>query len=332
MMNATFQEDEMYVASRFLKELGESFMELLKAENQNVDSVKTSANAKIDNQKRDIEIIENKINEARHYIAFNKQRVESIPNEIRDLENDNNYCQREIDSTPIPVYEYYYDRYGNEHSIIDRESTDLNISYVNKLTNRIDNNKLRIKALKEEKEKRESNISNLDRMIFQMKQKIEEKRSFISEINTSIETLSNDFSKYQSLINKSINLISDLDKKVLQCASLIASFGKTFKEVGYNGTTISYSSKLVLDITGNSLKEEIDALSNMTNTNITLLSNCSKAVSAFNVLEGDVIRETGIIANKSLSKIKNINEINMQNSKKMKKALEYLITYENVHF
>ena len=63
MMSATFQEDEMYIASRFLKELSQSFTELLKVENQNVEAVKSAANAKINNQKRDIEVIENKIEE-----------------------------------------------------------------------------------------------------------------------------------------------------------------------------------------------------------------------------------------------------------------------------
>ena len=332
-MKGTFQEEEMHLASKFCKELSKSFLDVLTIQSKSFSNVDKKTKQKITNEKNDIEKLKNTFNRAKQILVDNQRRLSEIPKEINDLKEDNNNCEASIASTPIPVYDYYYDEDYGLIERIDHYQTEANREYVYRLQRKIEDNNEKIEKLESEKKRCEHNIECLTQMLEDIMQVIESKNQLITHLQDELTKLTDSFSKYKNGVNSSINDVNEIDKKIIKAATLVNGYGTSFGSASYDGLTIGYSSKDIFNVTGDILNEEIQGLINMVKTSNTLRLGLSKSLGVMDsLISGNYIDDVKIAVNRSSNNLKNIDQYHIENIKKLKRALSYLLTYESIHF
>ena len=331
-MNMTIQEDDMYIASRYCNEYIAELSAFLVDKKRIADKEIKNCENKIKIEIKDIEVLKEKAILCKNVIDKNKIRIEKIPNEIKELENEIEDNIERIDSTPIPVYTYEYDYYSDRsRRVIDHDATRSNEDYIEDLKEENRHLKRRIELLNAKKQECYENINSLEMMTNNINHNISEKERLILLVRSNITLINNSVMFLNKEINKIQNEIDELNKKVLKCADLIHNYGVTLTNIFYKDNRVSYNSKDIFIVNSATIGEEIEIMKSLINTNNSNLSLFNKGINNYTGNLNDAFsNQVSMIANESVNELKKINDCYFQYSNILKKAQEFLIQYEMV--
>ena len=332
-MTSSIQENEMYLASQYCQKYIAELTDLLVAETRVYTAEQKNCENKILNEQNDIAKLKEKINLCNVYIDNNKTRLQQIPKEIKDLEDDIKSCEYEADNTEVPVYTWEYDSWAERsYRVVDDDATYRNERCIERMRERISDDRYAIKRLNDEIRRCEANINSLMEMINAINSCIRKKEALISKIQSNISYLQKSFSALKKEISKEQSELKVLDGKILKGAEYIHNYGMTMSKIYYKDVNLPYSNNDIFSITCSGLNQEIDMLKAATSINSNNIANCSKGVLQFtNQLQDNVSEQAKQLTVKCALEIKKINDTYISAADTMKKALAYLSAYENIH-
>ena len=332
MINA-IQEEEIRLTNLYCKDYKEELLDLLIKKTSEYNSTVNVVKIKIDKEKKDISILYEKLEICRENIEFNQARINEIPKLIEELKRDIEYCESEIASTPVPVYDYYEDEDGNTHSEIDYAATAANEAYIAEMKQRIKDDEEEIAALEEEMDRRRGYIDALEKMISEINGVINLKQTLITELESELKELEDVLRRFKNTINDSTAALDKLSSNLLLAAQYINSFGNAVAKTRYKNMENGYYSTTTFVASSKMIDQEITYLKDFASNNESLLKQIKGFTATFTgILQSE---STDVATNEIIDSIKTQDECYDYvefNIKTLRHANEYLVRYEQIKF